>query len=112
VKATLTVLAILALLLIGGRDRDDPPTVEFESTSAAPAVVEPPLQPVPLEVPLSVSETTPPPGWTPPPTTAEGQLAAGVQNLGGQLAWQLALAVVAILVVLGLMFYVEQRRQG
>jgi hypothetical protein len=107
----MVVAVILALLLLGGRDRGpDPAEVEFRPVPAptqAEVVPVPALEPVPL----AISETTPPPGWD-PPDTAEEQLAIGLADLGREAAWQGGMAVVAILIVLGLMVGIERRRHG
>lgn len=106
---------LLALLAIGGRRDEDPTPVEAEfSPAPAPTQVEsgsgvpvPALEPVPL----AISETTPPPGWD-PPDTAEEQLALALADFAGAALYQVGMALVAVAVVLGLMFYVEHRRHG
>lgn len=117
-RSSMVVVGVLfALLLIGGRDRD-PDQTEVEARFApapAPTQVESEsgVVPVPViePVPLAISETTPPPGWD-PPDTAEEQLALWLGELGRIAVWQVGMALVAVLVVLGLMAYVEHRRHG
>lgn len=122
-SGVVVVGVLFALLLLGGRDRGEDPTEVEARFVPAPASTqvesEPGAQfedgtvPVPViePVPLAISETTPPPGWD-PPDTAEEQLALWLRELGREAAWQGSMAVVAILVVLGLMFYAEGRRGG
>lgn len=105
-KKFLVAVALAAVLAfgVGGRGED------ASSVEPAPPVPAAVAHPVPLEVPLSITETTPPPGWHPPPATVEEQLADGVRDLGRDLAWQASLAAVAVLIVLGLMATIERRR--
>jgi hypothetical protein len=106
-SSAVVLVVVLALLFIGGRDRE-PQTVEHDLVPT-PAAVDPApaVQPVPLEI----SETTPPPGWD-PPDTAEEQLVIALGDLGAVAAYQAALAAVTLLVVLGLMYAIERRRHG
>lgn len=104
-KVLLGGLALALLLLAGARPADDTPAPVAVAAPAAPSSIGELTPAVPLEVPLSVSETTPPPGWTPPeslqPEQEIGQWlgeawdAAKWQALGGLIF----LAIVAALIV-------------
>lgn len=100
-------IALAVLLLTGGRpDSDQPPLI---STVVLPAEVGQldTMSPAVTGVPLSISETTQPPGWEPPPALMpEQEIAAWLgelwsdygAGLGGALV---AVAILAALVVAG-----------
>jgi hypothetical protein len=80
----------------------------------APAAVAAPA------VPLSISETTPPPGWAPPvaapvppasaPVTAEQTLYAWLDGLRQHAAWQAIGALVLLSIVAALVVALERSR--
>jgi hypothetical protein len=94
-RGVVIVLVVLALLFIGGRHRDEAPP-------PAPAAVE-------LAVPLSVTETTTPPGWD-PPDTAEEQIAAWFVEQTTGWGWNAAGIAITFLILAALVVALERTR--
>jgi len=99
-KGVLVAIGIALVLAFGfGRDEDQPP-----APVAAPA---------PLAVPLAVSETTPPPGWTPPAAlTIEQQLGEFLAELGVAARGQIVGAVALLAVLTALVVSLERSRMS
>jgi hypothetical protein len=102
VKRVLGVLAFALVLAFGFGDREEPP-------AAGPAV------------PLAISETTVPPGWTrpavpvesvlePEPATPEEQIVAWLGELGHDAPWHIGGGLVLLGIVAALVIGLEKSR--